>query len=61
MKKDLTQDELKKKPHKKKIHLQQRDKTIKEIRKYEDFDEGLKNWKIQNWFKTQTINKKLNL
>jgi len=49
------QDELKKKPKQKKIHLQQRDKIIKEIRKYEDFDEGLKNWKIQSGYHRRSL------
>jgi hypothetical protein len=49
------QDELKQKPKKKKIHLQQRDKIIKEIRKFKDFDEGLKNWKIQSGYHRRSL------
>lgn len=49
------QDELKKKPHKKKIHLQQRDKTIKEIRRFKDFEEGLKNWKVQSGYHRRSL------
>lgn len=49
------QDELKNKPKKMKSYLQQRDKTIKEIRKYEDFDEGLKSWKIQSGYHRRSL------
>lgn len=49
------QDELKNKPKQEKIHLQQRDKTIKEIRKYKDFDEGLKSWKIQSGYHRRSL------
>jgi len=49
------QDELKNKPKQKKRYLHQRDKTIKEIRKYEDFDEGLKSWKIQSGYHRRSL------
>lgn len=39
------QDELKK-PSKSKEYLEQRDECIHFIRKYEDFEEGLKQWKL---------------
>jgi transposase len=39
------QDELKHKPKVMKRHLNERDAMIKDIRRYEDFDEGLKAWK----------------
>ena len=40
------QDELKKRPKIKKTYLLQRDEIISMIRKYDTFDEGLKEWKI---------------
>ncbi len=49
------QDELKRNPKQKKRCLEQRDKTIKEIRKYEDFDEGLKTWKIQSGYHRRSL------
>lgn len=39
------QEELKKSPKEKKVHLEQRDAIIREIRRYETFEEGLKAWK----------------
>ncbi len=50
-----SQDELKSKPKQKKRFLQQRDRTIKEIRKYKDFDEGLKRWKIQSGYHRRSL------
>lgn len=44
------QDELKHKPKVIKEHLGGRDKMIKEIRKYESFDEGLKAWKVNSGY-----------
>jgi hypothetical protein len=44
------QDELKRKPRVIKEHLGERDKMIKEIRKYESFDEGLKAWKVNSGY-----------
>ena len=42
------QDELKNKPRIMKKHLESRDNMIKEIRKHENFDEGLKAWKVDH-------------
>ena len=49
------QDELKKPPKKKKAHLQQRDETIKMIRAYDDFKEGLKNWKVTSGYHRRSL------
>lgn len=49
------QDELKKKAKVKKAHLLQRDEAIKEIRKYENFKEGLKAWKIKSGYHRRSL------
>lgn len=48
------QDELKK-VSKKKEYLKQRDKTIHSIRKYDTFEEGLKNWKKDSQYNRRSI------
>lgn len=52
------QDELKvrgKKKRQKKAHLQQRDQTIKQIRRYEEFEQGLKQWKIGSGYHRRSL------
>lgn len=50
-----SQDELKNKPKVPKKHLAQRDRIIGEIRKYEDFDEGLKAWKVASGYHRRSL------
>ena len=49
------QDELKHRAKIKKPHLEQRDNMIKEIRKHEDFDTGLKAWKISSGYHRRSL------
>ena len=49
------QDELKHPPKKKKGYLKQRDETIRYIRQYRDFSEGLKQWKIQSGYHRRSL------
>ena len=44
------QDELKNRAKVRKEHLTQRDKMIKDIRRYKSFDEGLKEWKVNSGY-----------
>lgn len=50
-----SQDELKNRPKIKKAYLSQRDNAIKEIRKYENFEEGLKAWKVSSGYHRRSL------
>jgi transposase len=49
------QDELKKKAKIKKAHLTQRDNMIREIRRYDNFDDGLKEWKVSSGYHRRSL------
>jgi len=49
------QDELVKKPKNKKEFLKQRDATIHFIRRYETFEQGLKEWKINSGYHRRSL------
>lgn len=50
-----SQDELKNRPKIKKEYLNRRDEMIKEIRRYESFDEGLKEWKVSSGYHRRSL------
>ncbi len=49
------QDELSRRAKQQKPHLEQRDSMIKEIRKHENFDVGLKAWKISSGYHRRSL------
>jgi Transposase DDE domain len=49
------QDELQHRPKLKEDYLRQRDSTIKIIRQYENFDEGLKEWKKSSGYHRRSL------
>jgi len=50
-----SQDERINQPQVKKRYLKQRDNTIKKIRKYDNFDDGLKSWKISSKYHRRSL------